>query len=742
MHSTSIAFGLSLSCLFAFQSASCTSPIREDVSPPPVLRADPPSAAPASPAAAPDAGVSEAKPESAQPAEAELETAKPADAKPADAEPLSETHADANSPELSSPAAPTPAPIQLLRPEAQPAQVTGPAPAVSKPAVEDSQTSIFGEPLYVNGKRVTDDQIKLFLIYGPCRTLFELARNAVVIEDELRRRAVDATEAEIKRREGEKPFGSPDARKAASEAELKNQLQQLHEKNAVSDVEIQKEIDRMVTDFKKNYPALDLDAEVNRAYRTADWYQQQLRQSILFDHVFLPDNPDEWPVVTTEAVRADSGDVLIEDAYDSYKNRKEMAQKYNADQRAKAEEAKTKGQEFHPDEIVIAKEDPFFMGMMRDIVRMAVYKLVDFKSAGDGLPDTTALWADTDADGKPELVVSTDELWNQVKETVSQTEIDEAKQWFVTSIATHDRLEKDGFLLNPGDCSAALTAREGEFENATFNLETLATSTYYFPSVQTYREYYCMMEGFKKLNEPRLKPGPGGEVAQVLRDYYDRATKIMGLGQIDVEVLLVAAFDIGKFRWKQNGWEWAKNKAAEIYSQVESNTREYNEQRAKILEAKAKAQEYKPEKEVLEPYRFWTQMMDDHCEYWDPPAPEEKGKMSMVGMKMRGRFGPHYRNDLNTFIGETYYSNWVTGRSITDYVFFDQAEGTVAGPFKGPQGYYITRVLRRTPPTRSLNLSEPKHLELLRDDWLRVGFVQYAKEAVAGADVKGFAKDS
>jgi hypothetical protein len=170
------------------------------------------------------------------------------------------------------------------------------------------------------------------------------------------------------------------------------------------------------------------------------------------------------------------------------------------------------------------------------------------------------------------------------------------------------------------------------------------------------------------------------------------------------------------------------------------STLAYNEQRAKILEAKAKGQDYKPEKEVPEPYRFWTQMMDDHCEYWDPPAPEEKGKMSMVGMKMKGRFGPHYRNDLNPYIGETYFTDWVTGNSITDYIFFDQAEGSVAGPFKGPQGYYITRVLRHIPPTRSLNLGEARHLDLLRQDWLRVQFMKYSRDAVAQADVKGFAK--
>jgi hypothetical protein len=631
----------------------------------------------------------------------------------------------------------------LLPLQAPQAPGVGPTPGGAASAPADSKTSIFGEPLYVNGKRVSDDEIKLVLLYGPCRMMYELARINVVIEDELNRRASEATEAEIRRRETEKPFPNPEARKAAWTAEQANQNRLIREKYAVSEDRLQLEIDRMVTDFKKNYPALELDVEINRTYRNAEWYRQQLRQTILFDHVFLPDNPDEWPVVTMEAIRADSGQILIDDAYESYQNRLKMAENYNKDQLLKEEEAKKTGQAFTPDHIDIAKEDELYMQMMRDIVRMAVFQLCDFKTPRDGIPTSIALWADTNGDGKPELELKTEDLWNQVKDSVSPTEIMQAKEWFVTAWSTRDRLEKDGFLLNAADCEPLVEERGKILQNGKFDLEAMATTTYYFPSLDTWAEYYCMMEGFKKMVEPQLKPGPAGEVPQVLRDHFDRANKVMGLGQVDVEVMLIGAFDVGRFRWKPNGWEWAKNKATEIRAKIDENTRGYNEQRAKVLEAKARGTEYTPEKEVVEPYRFWSQMMDDHSEYWDPPAPNDPGKRSsMVGMKMKGRFGPHYRNDLNSYIGETYYDEWVTGRSITDYVFFEQTEGTVAGPFRGPEGYYITRVLRRTPPSRGLNLSEPKHLELLRDDWLRVKFNQYSREAVEQADVKGFAREA
>jgi hypothetical protein len=663
------------------------------------------------------------------------------------------------------------------------------SPVASLDAAQGDDGSMFGQPLTIDGKRITDRDIKLFLIYGPCAHMLELAKLNLIAEDQVWRNAVEAAEkaikqpatdaavaavaqreaparaaaeAAIKEREAATPFDSPAARQQALDEELKQELakiwpnpsarQQLYdeifkreydklfaspeaqkkaldaeitkqksllrEKYTVSDADVQKEFDATVADFKQKYPVLDLPAEISRAYRTVDWYRQDLRTMMFFDRVFLPPNPEEWPVVTREAVRADSGEVLVDDAKLSYEARKAAAEKTGGP---------------------LPKEDVIYTNMMRQIVRDAVFGLVDFKTAGDGIAPDLCLWADTNGDGKPELSITIDEMWKKVSDTVSETEINEAKQWFVTYTATEDRLKEDGFLLSPQDCSSALASLLAQFGGSVTSIDQMATKTYYFPSLETYKQYYCLMEGFKKKVEPLLRPGPANDLPQVLREHFDRANRVMGLGQVEVEVMLISAFDIPHFAWKKDGWTKAEQLAKEIKAKIEENTKEYNEQLAKKNEAKAKGEEYKPEKEAVEPYRFWSQMMDDHSDYWDPPAPEgANGKGSDVGYKRKGRFGPRYRNDLINYVGESYYSNWATGNLITDYVFFDQTEGSVAGPFKGPLGYYLTRVLRRSPPTRPLNLAEPKHVDLLRDDYLRFAFVQYSKEAVAKAKVTGF----
>jgi hypothetical protein len=626
------------------------------------------------------------------------------------------------------------------------------------PQASNGTESMFGAPLVINGKRVPDAEIQRYLIYGPCRLQLEMFRVGLIVEDELDRRARDeaniavepkvgpaakaAAEKAIAEQEAAKPFESPEARARALDQEMARQRaarmqdpavrdewakkiaaerKLLEEQLVPTDEEFEAEFQRTLDEFKKSFPILNLDAEVSRAFRSVAWYRDNLRQTLYFDRVFYPENPDEWPVTTIEAVRADNPsdpDVLLNDAHQSYQMRKEHADKTGEP---------------------LPKEDAIYTQMMRQIVRDAMFSTIDWRTAFDGLPDDIVLTGDRDFDGKPELVVRTADLWAKVKDSVTPTEVEEAKRWFVTSRATHDRMEKEGVLLDAAARAQALAELKKQFEGTYFNIDIMATQTYYFPSTESFLEYHMMLEGYRKKIAPQLVQQENGDIAPALRQHLASANRIMGLGQVDVEIMLISAFDVPNFKWKQDGWSSAAKKATAIKAQLDANVAEYNADRAKRAQAQAEGKEYKPEKEVVEPFRFWTDMLNEHSEYWDPPSPEGAGKRgSDVAMKNRGRFGLRYRNDLQGFVGETPFTHWVTGTSITDYVFADQAENTVSGPFRGPLGYYITRVQRRAQETRPLNLGDPKHVDLLKDDYVRTSFITYAQEARKAASVQGF----
>lgn len=599
---------------------------------------------------------------------------------------------------------------------AAPAPSSAPAAPLRASTVVDDAKSIFGEPLFVNGRRVTDNQIKLWIMYGPWRSVLESYRISLIIDEEFKRRAEEFALARAAEVEKEKPFPSPEERAKFVREEQARNYAGFKEEFVATDDDVQREYDRTITEFKKKYPILDTEAEISRAYKSSEWYRFQLRQTIFFDRVFLPPNPEEWPIVTTEAVLADSGQTLVDDAKMSYDMRRKWQEEHGGD--------------FPP-------EDQIYQTMMRQIVRDAMFGLIDFKTSFHGLPDTIALTADVNGDRKDDLTVTTDEVWSRIANSVAQQEIQDAKDYYIALFATEDRMKKDGVLPTAEDRAKVLQEKMNSLQGTYLNLDILAQHTQYFPSTETYLEYECLLGGLRKLEKPQLDPGPAGDINPALRAHYEKAVKIMGLGQVDAEVILVSAFDIPNFKWKPDGWAWAKKRGEELVARARANDEAWARQQKEAAEAQAQGKEYKPENPAMEPYRFWSDLVNDHSEFWDPPQPTQGKPGSEYAMKKKGRFGLCYRHDFEGKISENKYRHWVTGFSVCDHMFFDQPEGSVAGPFKSILGYYVTRVNKRTPPSRTLNLSDQRHVDLLVDDYLKYRFVDYTREAVAQADIKG-----
>lgn len=584
------------------------------------------------------------------------------------------------------------------------------------------ETSIFGQPIFVDGQRVTDNEIKRTIIYGPRPLIYETYRVGLIIEEEIKRQSAEAADVEIRKREGEKPFASPEERQKAFEEEYKKQLELTRERTKVTDDEFNEQFAKTLEQFKGKYPVLNLQNEIVRSYRSVDFYKTELRQSLTFDKVFLPNNPEEWPIVSIEAVLADSGEPMYEDCKNGYRMRQEWAAAHNL--------------------TTVPPEDPVYANILRQIVRDAMFNLIDFKTVTEGLPDNLVLTADTNGDGKLELTVTTDEVWERIKDTVSELDIDRAKNWCVKKLATQNRLKKSGHLLTPEENRAVVAELEKPLKDTHISLSMSATELHYFPSVQAYKDYHFMMAGFKKYMEPELtaegEDVGGAKVAPILRKHLAKATQLLCLGSVDLEALLVSAYDYPNGRWKPDGWNWAKKRANELKAEVDAYRAKLAAEEQKKADAKAKGEEYAPAEPLLGFYRWWTQLMDDNSEYWDPPPPEGAGnKQSMIGYKMKGRFGERYRNDLLNVIEESDYTAWVDGASVTDTAFYDVEVGTVSAPIRGPRGYYLIYVKKRNPPTSQLALANEAHRKLLLEDWARTAFMQYAKEAVEQADVKG-----
>ncbi|MCB9915674.1 MAG: hypothetical protein H6828_11075 [Planctomycetes bacterium] len=592
-------------------------------------------------------------------------------------------------------------------------------------APQEGSAPDLGGPIHVGSVEIPETQIQRFLIYGPARPALEYHRINALIQDEIARR-VNGYADELANWEAI----------TASGADAGPKPQPVDPASfEVSDEEFQKVYDRKIAEFQQKYPeettGLKVETEISRAYRSVDWYRRELRQEIQFDKVFVPDDPSQWPALTFEALRQEAGDILINDFQQSYERRKLHYETELALWKQKVEA----GDEQAGPEPEMPAEDSMYRSILRQIVRDTVYKVVDTKTAVEGLPADLICTMDFDGDGTPELSLTTADMWNMVGDTITDVEIADARDFLTLIEATRQRLAAENKLMSDEEAAAKLEEIKSGFTSDMFNLGTIAVGAHQFPSVEAYADYVPLLESYKLSVQPLLETPAEGGLPAVLRAHLDHANQVMGLGKVDAEVLLVSAFDFGNYAWKKNGWADAQKKAEWLKSEIEKNAAAYADYRKKRQEAAASGQEYTPEVEVEEPHAFWSKLIDNNCDFWDPPPPEV-GRQSAVAYKQLGRFGDRTRNDLRSLMSESAYVYFLRGKLITDEIFFDQPMGTVAGPFKGPFGYYLTKVLNRTPPTRPLNVNDENHLQLLRDDWYRISFIDYAHEALDAAQGK------
>lgn len=579
-----------------------------------------------------------------------------------------------------------------------------------------------GGPISVGGEEISETQIKRFLIYGPARPAMEYMRINALIQDEIGRR-VSGFDDQLANWEAISASGADAGPKPEPVDPATFE---------VDDEEFQRLFDKKISEFKSKYPeettGLSVETEIARAYRSIEWYRRELRQEIQFDKVFVPDNPDLWPDLTYEALREEAGDILIKDFRDSYGRRKLDYETRLAAWKLKVE---AEDPQAGPEPEMVA-EDSMYRSILRQIVRDTVYKVVDSRTAAEGLPSDLICTMDFDWDGKPELTLTTEQMWGIVGDTITEVEISDARQFLALIEATRQRLAAENKLMSDEAAAAKIEEIKAGFQSSMFDLGSIAVGAHQFPSVEAYAAYIPLIESYKISVQPLLETPAEGGLPAVLRAHLDHANQVMGLAKVDAEVLLVSAFDFGKYQWKQNGWAESKKKAEWLKSEIEKNGAAYAEYRKQRMEAASNGEEFTEGAEVAEPHAFWSELIDNHCEFWDPPPPEV-GRQSAVAYKQLGRFGERTRNDLRSLMSESAYINFLKGGLVTDEVFFEQPMGTVAGPFKGPFGYYLTKVLRRTPPSRPLNVNDERHLELLRDDWHRISFIDYAQEALANS---------
>lgn len=463
----------------------------------------------------------------------------------------------------------------------------------------------------------------------------------------------------------------------------------------VDDAALEKYLAKQRAEFETRYPTLDFELEVGRAYVSHNLYREPARQSLLFDRLFLPENPADWPELTTELIRGWAGpaaDSFIEDAFSSYERRKQMMIEQNLD-------------ELPPEDALLVsvyKEE-----VLKGLNTFAEIEVDPTKKVQRENPDTHEMETVTvlpagalmTVDGQ---VVPIAKVWDMIGPYVSAMDLAYARRFLaLCKVLEHDFASR-GVLLSQEDFEKAWTDAGMTYRQKLEQHQMVAAQVIGLQSMSAYALYQRLLDSLRRELADKL------EDEALLREWSPITNEVTGASKRDVEMILSSAWDGDKAAWKEGGWQTARERVFSIKAELDNGA-------------------------------DWTKLRELHSEFWDPPMPEV-GQKPMFSMRFKGAFGMQTRNQLLTMIEESDGHDLVFGRTITDRVFYDQQVGTVSGPFMGAKGYYILRLTGRTPPVQPLDLTIPMHKLLVQNFYLRVELHKRAQELLRQGVEQGTVK--
>ena len=380
-------------------------------------------------------------------------------------------------------------------------------------------------PLVVRGTTIPTDEVKRELIMGIGFAFADFKKFEVILAQELDRRQANGEDIET---------------------------------YIPSEADLEAHIDFQRKDFAMRYPTLDFETEVGRAYLDYEIYLEPARQSLMFDRLFIPEDPADWPPLTIELIRGFGGDAFVQDAFDSYARRKQQMIDQGLDS--------------------VPPDDPIIVSTWRDIVLRELANFaaieIDPTKLGPGVLMTV--------DG---VDISIGDVWRIIAPHLSQFDIVSARRLLAQLELLEMDLESRGELLSREEWEKLFVPEGRTFRQMLELHANSATSLMGTPSSWTYARFDRITQSLRKVL--------ADEVPKVSADraFVNNINLITGAAKLDAEFILSSAWDGDKAEWKPNGWADARKRSFALRAELDAGA-------------------------------DWKEVRELHSEFWDPPLPE------------------------------------------------------------------------------------------------------------------------
>ncbi|MBZ0154260.1 MAG: peptidyl-prolyl cis-trans isomerase [Planctomycetes bacterium] len=334
--------------------------------------------------------------------------------------------------------------------------------------------------------------------------------------------------------------------------EVKKQLQsgvRKPEEFEVSEQDVLDQLAPMRAEFETKNPGVDFWEVVRSQYGLSrETFLDQRKEAILFDRVFFPGAPKDWPDITKEAIKAQT----------------------QSDQGPRFLEQLEKATEGTDDKGNAKKLPDFWINMMRTFVQKGLRSWSDIRYASHGLPAETVLKVN-------DLTWSTQDAFDFVKKGLFVQDLERAIQEVCVREALRQELAKNSVLISDEEFQRRYDEYRQPYDSTPFTVEVIATRFKGYPCLEAFRARWRLITSYADLIKDEIND-------ENLQQHADKRQAFFADGQVDVTLLPFQARSPRTGAWEPDGLAQAKVRCDAAFERLEKKELTFDQMLDKHVE--------------------------------------------------------------------------------------------------------------------------------------------------------------
>lgn len=319
--------------------------------------------------------------------------------------------------------------------------------------------------------------------------------------------------------------------------ELKKQVESNQRQAAeflVTDEDVMEQLAPMKSEFETKNPGVDFWEVVRSQYGlNKETFLEQRKEAIMFDRVFFPGAPKDWPDITKEAIKAQT----------------------QSDQGPRFLEQLEKATEGVDEKGQPKKLPDFWVNMMRQFVQKGLRSWSDIRYASHGLPPEIVLKVN-------DLQWTTQEAFDFIKKGLFVQDLERAMQEVVVREALRQELVAKGAYISDEEFLRRYDEYRQPYDTTPFTVEVIATRFKGYPCLEAFRARWRLITSFGDLIKSEIND-------ENLQAHADKRGAFFADGQLDVSLIPFQARNPKTGAWEPDGMTAAKARCEAVFAALE-----------------------------------------------------------------------------------------------------------------------------------------------------------------------------